>query len=497
MGICLRQAIRCALIAAVLATSTLFTINPSTAQISNSCHKFVGLWSWNGGSGTKIDIKPDGTADVLCALCDKNLRWTCNGNVFKLSCCVFGVDLNLSADGKQMSGARGTSVRLSPLPVPETALPPIASRAPAGSHAAPISGAPPIAAPLAVGTTPAQAQKLLEAPLHALPQGVYQLDRGYDFNVLDEVYYDASSQQISLVGHHDDHFKGPPIPYLEHLATLLENPNPKFTLNLTPDSYRRASAFFNWSPTHQQAEKFNKELYGVIDARGSITPIGRYMLPSFGVYPVRGNKKPGYLGVETHLTKDGMTAVTRVAPNSPAAKAGIVAGDWITFFDDGPIVRPTDRPVYHPQDLAHRVRNAGAGTTLNITFQRGVQPFKKSVTLTADSADPWLAVTRYDLVAALYRAAGDERAASAIEAFRLLKDSPMGNPALGATLNKFMAVLNLGQQPSPEARGRALAMRLDEIFAFPGNPVLAAFNANFARTSKRSCRNPSRSRSNG
>jgi len=71
MGICMRQAIRCALIAAVLATSTLFTINPSTAQISNSCHKFVGLWSWNGGSGTKIDIKPDGTADVLCALCAK------------------------------------------------------------------------------------------------------------------------------------------------------------------------------------------------------------------------------------------------------------------------------------------------------------------------------------------------------------------------------------------------------------------------------------------
>ena len=335
---------------------------------------------------------------------------------------------------------------------------------------------------ISAGTTPAQAEKLLEAPLQALPHGVYQLDRGYDFNVLDEVYYDASTQQISLVGHHDDQFKGPPIPYLEHLATLLENTDPKFSLNLTPDSYRRASAFFNWSPTRQQAEKFNKELYGVIDARGNITPIGRYMLPSFGIYPVRGNEKPGYLGVETQLTKDGLTAVTRVVPNSPAAKAGILAGDWITFFDDGPIVLPNDRPVYLPKDLARRVRLAGAGTTLDITFQRGMQPYKKSVTLTADSKDPWLAVTRYELVAGLYRAAGDERAARVIEAFGLVVDSPAGNPALGAAMNKFFATLNFANQGSPEAKGQALSQRLDEIFAFPGNPVLAAFNANFART---------------
>jgi hypothetical protein len=356
----------------------------------------------------------------------------------------------------------------------------LAANSAAGSPASKTSIGSPVL--ISVGTTPAEAERLLETPLHALPQGVYKLDREYDFNVLDAVYYDAGSRQISLVGHRDDHFKGPPIPYLEHLATLLENPSPRFTLNLTPDSYRRANAFFNWAPTRLQAEKFNKELYDVIDARGNVTPIGRYMLPSFGIYPVHDNKTPGYLGIETHLTKDGMTAVTRVAPNSPAAKAGIIAGDWITFFDDGPIVSPIDRPVYHPQDLAHRVRYAGAGTTLNITFQRGVQPFKKSVTLTADSQDPWLGVTRYDLVAALYRAAGDERAARVIEAFGLLKDSPMGNPALGATLARFIAALNLPPDPSPEARGRALAMRLDEIFAFPGNPVLAAFNANFAKT---------------
>jgi hypothetical protein len=361
-------------------------------------------------------------------------------------------------------------------------LSPVAAQATASGHAVAVSGTPPVLALLAVGTTPAQAEKALEAPLHALSRGVYKLDREYDFNVLDEVYYDAGSHQISLVGHRDEHFKGLPIPYLDHLATLLGNPNPRFTLNLTPDSYRRASAFFHWSPTRQQAEKFNKDLYGVIDPRGNITPIGRYMLPSFGIYPVRGNKKPGYLGVETHLTKDGMTAVTRVAPNSPAAKAGIIAGDWITFFDDGPIVSPTDRPVYLPQDLAHRVRFAGAGTTLNVTYQRSFQAYKKSVTLTADSKDPWLGVTRYDLLAALYRAAGDERAARTIEAIGLLKDSPMGNPVLGRTLANFSAVLNMSPQSTPEGRGQAISRRLDEIFAFPGNPVLNAYNVSFAMT---------------
>ncbi len=481
----MERVIQSALTGAVLAVAAFLMPNPSAAQVSatqesNSCQKFVGLWSWNGGN-TKIDVKPDGTADVLCTLCDKNLRWTCRGNVFKLSCCVFGVDLSLSADEKQMSGARGTSIRLSPQSASETASSSIGAQSRTRDPASAASGATPAQAPLAVGTTPAQAAKLLEVPLD-VPHGVYTLDREYDFNVLDAVYYDEGSRQISLVGHRDEHFKGPQIPYLQHLATLLENPTPKFTLNLTPESFRRASAFFNWSPSLQQADKFNKQLYDIIDSHGNVTANGRFMLPAFGVYPVHDNKTPGYLGVETSLTKDGLTAVASVAPNSPAAKVGIIPGDWITFFDDGPILSPTDRPVYHPLDLAHRVRFAGAGTTLNVTYQRGAQVYQKAVTLTADSKDRWLGFTRYDALAALYRAAGDERAAGAIEAFALLKDSPMGNPALARTLAKFSAVLNLTPQSSPEARGQAISRRLDEIFAFPGNPVLAAYNTSFART---------------
>ena len=106
-------AIQWALTIATLSGSALLMSYPCAAQASNGCKSLPGLWSWNGGS-TKIDVKPNGTADVLCALCDKNLRWTCSGNVFKLSCCVFGVDLNLSTDGSRMSGARGTSSTIIP-----------------------------------------------------------------------------------------------------------------------------------------------------------------------------------------------------------------------------------------------------------------------------------------------------------------------------------------------------------------------------------------------
>lgn len=352
--------------------------------------------------------------------------------------------------------------------------------------------------PIALGATPEQAAKLL-APPDAAPRGVYKVDTQYDFNVLDAVSYDASSRQISLLGHRDDRYAGAQIPYLQHLAALLENPSPKFSLNITPESQAQIDAFFKASLSPQERERVSTKLGVVLDTAGTVTTIGRYMLPAIGIYPVAGNRAPGYLGVETQLNKDGLTVATRVAPNSPAAQAGIVTGDFITFFYDGPIVRPTDRPILSPLDLARRVRYAGAGSTVDLIYQRGIQGTKKSVTLAADSADPWSGINRYDVVAALYRAAGDENAARVIHAFELIDEAPKNNPAFGVALTALFSALDMsgdvasvwtreqtgaGTSAAAVEFGRKLSRRIDEIFAFPGYPILAAYNGNLARTGK-------------
>jgi hypothetical protein len=58
----------------------------------------------------------------------------------------------------------------------------------------------------------------------AVRGGLYEVESKIPFNVLDNVYYDAASGELALIGHHDDRFKGAGIPYLQHLATLLECP---------------------------------------------------------------------------------------------------------------------------------------------------------------------------------------------------------------------------------------------------------------------------------
>ena len=63
--------------------------------------------------------------------------------------------------------------------------------------------------------------------------------------------------------------------------------------------------------------------------------------------------------------------VTSVHADSPAAKAGLTAGDVITALGDA--------PVSSPSDLMRAVRRADEGSDLTITYMRD----KKSATATA------------------------------------------------------------------------------------------------------------------
>jgi hypothetical protein len=96
-----------------------------------------------------------------------------------------------------------------------------------------------------VPDSPDQAAKLLERRFDLSVKGLYELDNEYSFNVIDTVFYDTASGQISLSGHYDERFRGLRVPYLQHLATLLEAEKPRFSLEWTPDSQQRVDALFH------------------------------------------------------------------------------------------------------------------------------------------------------------------------------------------------------------------------------------------------------------
>jgi serine protease Do len=75
--------------------------------------------------------------------------------------------------------------------------------------------------------------------------------------------------------------------------------------------------------------------------------------------------------LEEFFGTDKGVLVTTVQPDSPAAKAGLKAGDVITAVGDAPISSPAD--------LTRAVRGAAEGSDLSITYMRD----KKSATATA------------------------------------------------------------------------------------------------------------------
>jgi len=102
------------------------------------------------------------------------------------------------------------------------------------------------------------------------------------FNVLDSVYYDPATGELALMGHHDDRFKGEGIPYLQHLATLLENPKPEFSLTWTPDSSRRVDSLLARELTQRESDEQAARLGAMVDSSGGISHVGTLMLPALG-----------------------------------------------------------------------------------------------------------------------------------------------------------------------------------------------------------------------
>jgi hypothetical protein len=323
--------------------------------------------------------------------------------------------------------------------------------------------------------------------------GLYDVEPKIQFNVLDSAYYDAASGDLALIGHHDDRFKGSVIPYLQHLATFLDNPEPEFSLAWTPDSHRRVDAMLARELTQQESDAEAARVAHLFDGSGLITHTGTLMLPSLGIYPINDNRAPGDLGVEVESINGGRVAILKVKPGSAADKAGLMSPDFIIS------VRP-DRPVFFASEFARQVRFAGAGAEIEIRYQHHNDVQTVKVTLdAAANPDPWYEVNRFDVIGIMYRAAGDRAAADVAESFGIMnrmtalkeeKSFPqafqmlMHSLGMDADLEHIQQVTANAAAPFDDANnfGIKLSQRLDSTFHFAGNPVEKAFESAVRQT---------------
>lgn len=252
--------------------------------------------------------------------------------------------------------------------------------------------------------------QLQRNPSDPAPTGLYRKDEEINFNVLDKVTFNPKTGGIKLIGHHDEAYGDRKIPYLQHLATLLEYPQPEFSLHWTSESSERVDAFLN-------RQLSNEELTRAVDMWGTmfdqtdrnypgdrrLTEAGRALLPILGVHPTDNGKEPGYLGIQVKLNNDNHFEVTSVDPGSPAERAGLVVGD--TFF-----MPDLSQAIRYPLELYRRIKFAGAGAAFEMQVWRS-QWTPMTITLGSSQENPWDNLDRSDVMERLLRVSGNEEGA--------------------------------------------------------------------------------------
>ncbi len=343
----------------------------------------------------------------------------------------------------------------------------------------------------ALPSTPDQTEALLKRRPDTAAGGIYKLDDANAFNVLDSVYYDTASSQLSLVGHYDKRFGGANTPYLQHLAILLKSPKPEFSLTWTDrDSEQRVQALFTMHLSAAQGDKIAGQWGKTFDEQGNITEAGRLLLPVMGVSPIEGNRAPGALGVEVSPVADSTAVrISNVVPGSPAAQAGLQPGSLIIRFRG---IAP-----FSPAEFYRMVRTSGAGSHVSIQYIQvnngQIGNYSSQVTLTADS-DPnvWKDAIGADALRGLYLAAGDRRAADVANAIEIMNHVKSTSPDVSREM-RVQLIAALGLRNAVDADIQAMnsgaltqiqgfydvylkqCEALDEVFHFTGSPVKNAF----------------------
>ena len=343
--------------------------------------------------------------------------------------------------------------------------------------------------------TPDEAERTLLTRSIGPGQGLYALDEQTTFNVLDSVTYDPASHMLSLAGHNDPKFTGPRIPYLQHLALLLNSPKPEFSLNWTPDSEQRIDAFFSQRQiegmSSSEADALMAKWGKIVDDNLMITHAGELLLRATGLSPIEGRKVPGFAGLQTAAVPGTVwVRVTSVVPGSAAAEAGLRPGDVIKTI--------RGRAPLTPREFGWRVRMSGEGQSINLTYERpgNGAPTAVQLTLTASpDTDPWKNTSAYDLLKTLYWASGDPKAAFAIDIAGKMYRTRQGATEQLSTELRGLLINALGLRGAVNADLKAIddntmtdleAMKdiylkicqgMDETFHFNGSPVADAFLA--------------------
>jgi S1-C subfamily serine protease len=148
--------------------------------------------------------------------------------------------------------------------------------------------------------------------------------------------------------------------------------------------------FFNSIAKHKPGDKVTLHVFRDGKEQSVAVALGEGQPRRLGAGPFPRSRPAAFLGVHLgELTEETRSRLGRtvqqgalvndVVPDTPAAKAGLEAGDVITRADN--------KPVSDPEMLRETIRNAGVGSQITLEVMRGKEKKELKATLEEAPAD--------------------------------------------------------------------------------------------------------------